>query len=524
MANYTQPSHSVRHSLPLFSACSESFDPKKDWLDGLSPDHPFFEDHEKIARLVRAVKSDLLEATRHGCQLLLERHPSDATSTSRLVESLNSHAPLWNAMISVQKYGVIYLANRAESREFYQCYSANHETRDLIADFLQSDNNITRAINYAVHRVITDGTKEVIYPSKLVPPRAISSIGSKQFAIRAVDFSGINSEAFLDDTSMIWDLHDFAHQSSASLSPLLYGSKYFSHLQYLPPRATALIRSPGMRTADKGPKISDGIVFSELLMGLFDKEMQDIHAGLKCHTYSSLENALAEVTAEYLLARRSLEHPSTGKVLHLDRPVTAAELAVLVQNKGYELTASEIEQRVFTRGGPPGHERDPLDSLDAGGRLKFLTESRTWTYFEVRNTIKHRAHKSAYRIVASELASLSRRQASMEPTQPFASPENQRLLEAIFDALDYRDWETSGPTNLWGLVSELGCFDSRPNSTATTAREQEQSDVPSRPSGTERNLPCTPSNVTKTKGVVETSGCLPGSQVSAMSTPSLQEV
>lgn len=69
---------------------------------------------------------------------------------------------------------------------------------------------------------------------------------------------------------------------------------------------------------------------------------------------------------------------------------------MLVQDKTYELPASEMEQRLFVRGGPEGDEWDTLDKLDTGQRLRSIANSRAWMHFEVRNTIKYRVHKAAF--------------------------------------------------------------------------------------------------------------------------------
>ena len=142
-------------------------------------------------------------------------------------------------------------------------------------------------------------------------------------------------------------------------------------------------------------------------------------------------------------------------MLRLENRITISELAVLLQNKSYELTASDIEQRVFTRGGPEGDERDKLDDLDLAQRISTLAESKEWMYFEVRNTVKHRAHKTAYRIVAEQY-----QEESLEN-----STEDRKLLEAVFATLDYQGWQDLGPPNLWKLVGELHCFEKEKDQT-----------------------------------------------------------
>ena len=114
--------------------------------------------------------------------------------------------------------------------------------------------------------------------SYIVPPSAIS---------------------FLGERTPLWDLHDFAHLSCATLYLALFSSKYQTHLAPLPKQFTALVRSPGMRSA-KGPKLFNGMVFSELLTRLFTDEVE--RGGGTQHTYASLTERLAGDLVDYLLA------------------------------------------------------------------------------------------------------------------------------------------------------------------------------------------------------------------------------
>lgn len=84
-----------------------------------------------------------------------------------------------------------------------------------------------------------------------------------------------SAEALLDGTSARWVFPNLAHQTTDTLASSLCGTKFFSDLQYLTPCPTVLIRSPGIGTADKGPPVSDGLVFSELLTGVYTSEIGD---------------------------------------------------------------------------------------------------------------------------------------------------------------------------------------------------------------------------------------------------------
>ncbi|EFR00364.1 hypothetical protein MGYG_03366 [Nannizzia gypsea CBS 118893] len=433
------PLRPAETQLSIFKPVSIAYEPSSWWLDGHCPAHPHFENAGRIQFWVKTIKQPLLRYIIEGCELLLERAGNKA-----LTRSIAQNNALWRAAVSIHKYGVIYLATRSDCREeFLRIVKSNPKLFDEIDVFLSADQNATRAINYGVHRLVNSGTLTVSHETYLVPPRAISSIGINHVVVRASDFEG-DSICLLDEPSAVWDLHDFAHLTAASLSPELFGSKYFSHLTKLPRKLTALIRSPKMKTANPSPRCSDGVIFSELLTPLFAAEVEAARRGSKAHTYLSLTEILANKLADYLMGRCKLQHLSSGKMLSMeDEPITAVQLAVLLQNKSYELTASEIEQRVLTRGGPVGDTNDDLDNLTGAKRIEALARCRRWRYFEVRNTIKHRAHKLAYKKVAERMMA--------DCTQ---SVSDKALLECILDVIDYASWEKDGVCNLWQVVTD----------------------------------------------------------------------
>lgn len=431
-----------RATLHPFESLHPSYDPSTEWLDGQTPPYPHFNDAARIRLHVKAVKGALLKYILEGCKLLLERQENHS-----LLVSIDQDERLWVAAISVHKYGVLYFAARWECRkEFLSTIESNRHLFDRINGFLSCDSNSNRAINYGVHRLVNSSDLKVDYQTRLIPPTAISAIGINHVAVRAKDYDG-ESIRLLDQPTALWDLHDFAHLSAASVAPELYGSKYFTDLIKLPSKLTALIRSPKMNTAEPNPLYSDGVIFSELLTVLFTAEIELVHNGERKHTYESLTHTLAEKVADYLLAQCALQHLTTGQMLKANSPISVIELATLAQNKAYELTASEIEQRVFTRGGPAGDSRDELDGLPAFDRIKFLASCRRWMYFEIRNTIKHRAQRLAYQKVAERMLAQDR-------TLSIACSD-RALLTSILDNIRYQGWENGSVVNLWQMINDL---------------------------------------------------------------------
>jgi hypothetical protein len=424
--------------LSLFSDTHRTYHPSVGWLDGRIPDCPLFEESSRIYEIVTAIKRRLLDYALEGCKEILTSHLREGNSADNLLhDSINARPDLWKAVLSTQHYGVVYLISRSDAREIYlPLIKAHSNETQAIDEFLRANAAGIRAMNYAVHAYITRDGLQVDYATSFVPPNAISSVGERHVVIRAVDFAR-SSESMLAETNPLWDLHDFAHLSCATLCPPLYGNKYQTHLALLQKSLTALVRSPGMNTGT-GPKISDGMIFSQLLTPMFTDALEQN----KYYTYESLTERLATDLSEYLLGRRALKHLSTGNMITLSEPITPTQLAVLVQNKNYEHPASEIEQRVFARGGPAGSPDDVLLPMSARERIEYLAASKSWMYFEVRNTIKHRAHKAAYKIVCTQLIQEAEQDAEAE----------KEFLRAIMSNLMFEDWRAGGQVNLWSLL------------------------------------------------------------------------
>ncbi|KAK8055461.1 hypothetical protein PG993_000688 [Apiospora rasikravindrae] len=127
----------------------------------------------------------------------------------------------------------------------------------------------------------------------------------------------------------------------------------------------------------------------------------------------------------------------------MEAPITPEQLAVLAQNKAYELTASEMEQRVMTRGGPALDARDKLDAMSSAERIRHLAASRSWMYFEARNTIKHRAQKLAYGKVARHM--LARSEEELDGA-------DRQLVQLVINANEYMGWEWGQVPNLWEIL------------------------------------------------------------------------
>ena len=320
------------------------------------------------------------------------------------------------------------------------------------------DSTIGRQImNYAFFHFVNSSWLKVDTQTELIPPNALSCIGERHIAVRKQDFLRLNNPAediLYNPDHPTYDLHDLSHLSAATLCPELYGNKYADHPVNLDNNLTALIRSPAMKTAN-GPLFSDGIIFSEFLTELFTVEAAKITNTPDKHTYESLETTLATTLSSYLLSQTPLLHPSTQTSISLPHAITPIQLAVLAQNKAYELTASELEQRVFTRGGAAGDSRDVLDNMTAVERIEFLAENKSWLYFEVRNTIKHRAHKAALGIAARWWVGVLDSEGRGGEDEDDEGRAMLGLVRRVVESVEYEDWEGKRRVDLWGIIAGM---------------------------------------------------------------------
>jgi len=280
---------------------------------------------------------------------------------------------------------------------------------------------------------VCDGKRELRFSSVLVPERAIAAIRDTVLGVRKSDFGDRVPRDSFDASTPLYDLHDFAHLTTATLCPRLYGNKYFDCLFHLPNHFRRLIQSPGLRTEYAVPR-SDGLIFSELLTTLF-RQLSD--EGL---SNAELVARLAQEVCAYLMNDRALLQPSTGRRVTAGNPLTVEELAVLSQNKAYELPASEVEQQLFTRSGVD--ELDRLGGLSVPETVKQIARTaREWRYYERRNVLKHRAQKAAYEMYAKMLLA-----------EGHLSGDERRLTGVTLDHISYRDFWRGERANLFGAV------------------------------------------------------------------------
>lgn len=296
--------------------------------------------------------------------------------------------------VAARRYGVIYWLSRKEAKA---CVARCHREPEFRALILRADRALgersDRIIDQAVLRYLSSPFNRLqTTTASVLAPHAIASTGRDEFLVRTSDLVGWHT-GLLDRVSGVFDLHDFAHQLCAAINPRLFGNKYHPALARLSVAQRQLVTSPNRNTGAGSP-FTDGLVFSELLNGLF------VDAWRRSENSEDIVGIMAETLCAFYSAERGILHPTSGRVLKPARPMSFTELAILLRNKHYELPASEVEQHLFTRGGEPGRgdpTSDDLVVLSVLGRIEAIANAAgTWRYFEKRNTLKHRAHFAAY--------------------------------------------------------------------------------------------------------------------------------
>ena len=169
----------TRNSVAFFEDVSDMYDPTSDWLDGMIPAHPSFGKDAQIQDILTSVKGFLLNKILDGClELVQDVRYQSIDMFSILNSSLHKNTGLWQAIVSTQKYGVIYLCSRSDARNIYlELLQKNPHKAQLVNNFLSQDSAAIRAINYGVHQYIHDATICTTLARKFVPPYAIAAIG-----------------------------------------------------------------------------------------------------------------------------------------------------------------------------------------------------------------------------------------------------------------------------------------------------------------------------------------------------------
>jgi hypothetical protein len=304
----------------------------------------------------------------------------------------SKHERIARLALETARYGSIYWATAPTARAALTTMStADLSVLDQYGAWLGEPSVQHRVWHGAISRFLRDAENRNLITGPFVPKGAFQPLDSGVVCVRADELHALTGDA--PSQTGVFDLHDFAHQAAASLCPELYGNRFHTPaFEQLPPSLADLVAG---FDSDRIPQHADGTVFGGFLGHLFN-EWDDYE-----EPESTIVEGLAERIVPYMLGEGTLYLPAQERRICPSRSVNAPELAVLAQNKAYELPASELEQLMFTRGGGDG--RDELEQLSPSERLQAIAALRRRTFHELRNTLKHRAQKLAYERTVEEL-------------------------------------------------------------------------------------------------------------------------
>ena len=389
------------------------------------PQWPHLDDTPKIRSIVADIRTEMESYLRAGIRHI-RAHDGAPEATPRWCT--DPDLP-WLLAAYAHRYGVIYWIPRHEATALETTVADEAAAIDAAGEYLAATGIGNTLLDYAVSCYVRSTRRRVHEVHRYVPTNGFQPTAVDELTVLATEFTDLDPEATVKGaTEARYDLHDFAHLTAARLCPALYRCHLGPDLDGLPRELVDLVAG---FTAAEQPPHADGVVFSEILTPLFAQSPWP-HL-----PESAVVDWLTDQVVPYLLADE-VEIPG-GR--HPTRPIHPLELAVLAQNKAYELPASEIEQHVFVRGGVDGH--DKLAGLSSSERLRAIpTASRTW--HEARNVLKHRAHRQAYRTVTSWYL----RSQQWEP-------HLRELLVATLAHLDFDDYRTGARMNLFRLTGNV---------------------------------------------------------------------
>ncbi len=331
------------------------------------------------------------------------------------------------AALYASRYGTIYWLTPDIALRSMAAGSRAMRALDSLGRWLGESGWANRWWNATVATFLESQSHQLMPVGGFAPHWGFQAVSARQLAVRPEEV--LPGDDALASNVPRHDLHDFAHLAACRMSGELYGNKFHlpSRLGALPSQLVDLVAG---FDSDQTPQHADGVLFGRVLQHLFERGVTDPDL-----PEWVIVQELADALLPYLLGEGSAFDPVLQCEITATRSVNVYELAVLAQNKAYELPASEAEQVLFVRGGRD--ERDQLAGLSASDRLRVVAGLARRTYHERRNTLKHRAHAEAYVRAASLL---------LRDTD-LAAPERE-LANAVVRSLRFLDFWDGDRRNL----------------------------------------------------------------------------
>ncbi|KFX04005.1 hypothetical protein KP22_14215 [Pectobacterium betavasculorum] len=295
---------------------------------------------------------------------------------------------IFKLAISAHEYKGVYFFSRDEASYYLPDVIKYRKEINEVYSWLSEKNMLNMIFNLCInHFVFNWGDCES--KGQMIAPYQFQ-MGKNQKLYYRDDCFYVNHNIIMSmGNTPIYDLHDFAHVVSTLCKPSLYGCYYHD----LPENVTNnnFRKLISMYESSGCDSISDGFLYSKVTRKIYD----DLE---KTNDYNRIVDVIGERIANYLMGKSAIV--IDDKKYKRNTEISFEELIILVINKLYESSASEVERFVLIR----NDGSIDLSLFTPAERLIDLEANSQWLYAEARNTLRHRGHCEAYRKTLSMLS------------------------------------------------------------------------------------------------------------------------
>jgi hypothetical protein len=310
-------------------------------------------------------------------------------------------------LLSTGRYGQIYWINQSEAKSIVESenWTSLKEDLEYLDNLICSEVGYVRLINYAIWNRIEKDTQK-IEKNSLVPKFGYGGLLGGNPYYNPAHWNDFGKQIKTD--KVLGDYHDESHVTT-SLRNQDFESKYFDRekergLESLSPNFKKQIISRPSNVSD----FSDGNIIATVT---FHPYYENINLS-DSQLITKIANEVKKSISNRIVESKSDDRNSSNNIEYIE--ITPNELAVLMQNKMYEGSASMVESNIYTRGDSEGARGkshfDNLYNLSPTQRIEYLASQgkECISHHQHRNTIRNAGQIYGYLLKAKELLMTTR--------------------------------------------------------------------------------------------------------------------
>jgi hypothetical protein len=314
----------------------------------------------------------------------------------------DSYNVAFKILLSTCRYGQIYWMNQEEAQNTVssEVWSELKEQLEYLDNLICSEVGYIRLINYTIwNRIEKD--KQKIPKNTLVPKFGYGGFTNGKPYYNPSQWKEFREQIKSD--RVLGDYHDEGH-ITASLQNLDFESKYYDqeNMKGLESLETNYKKQIISRP-QSGLDFSDGNIITTITFHPYYENSYKPDSEL----ITQIGHEVAKSLSNKIVAFESVDRNNSNSIEYYE--ISPNELAVLMQNKMYEGSASMIESNIYTRGGSDGKRGrshlDKLFNLSPFQRIEFLASQKSnyVSHHQHRNTIRNAGQVYGYLLKAKEL-------------------------------------------------------------------------------------------------------------------------